>query len=127
MEHVPIEYEAKALDVDREAITALLNSRATLVQPRTLQRRYVYDVVPGDTSTWMRLRQTHTGATLSIKRIEHDGIDGTREWEVAVGDFDTTETMLTFALLSLGQKGSPGRLTWAFRLPRLDSNQQPFG
>lgn len=91
---MPIEYEAKALGVDRKKVTDLLNSLATVVPPRTLQRRYVYDIVPGDASTWMRLRQTHAGATLSIKRIDHDGIDGTHEWEVTVGDFDTTDVML---------------------------------
>ncbi|WP_298180212.1 CYTH domain-containing protein [Saccharomonospora sp.] len=90
---MPIEYEAKALDIDRARIADRLR-QAPVVQPRTLQRRYVYDIVPGDVSTWMRLRQTHTGTTLSIKRIRHDGIDGTDEWEISVSDFDTTHQML---------------------------------
>jgi adenylate cyclase class 2 len=43
----------------------------------------------------MRLRDNGTVATLSVKKIEHDGIDGTREWETTVGDFTETLTILS--------------------------------
>lgn len=57
-------------------------------------RRYVYDVVPGDRSKWIRLRDTGNDTTLTVKEISSDGIDGTREVEVGVDDFAATGAVL---------------------------------
>lgn len=59
-----------------------------------VMRRFVYDIVPGDESRWARLRDSGTETTLTVKEIVHDGIDGTHEVEVTVGDFDTTNELL---------------------------------
>jgi adenylate cyclase class 2 len=59
-----------------------------------LMRRYVYDIEAGDQSRWIRLRDTGTAVTLTVKEIAHDGIDGTTETEVVVGDFETTNELL---------------------------------
>jgi adenylate cyclase, class 2 len=50
-------------------------------------RRHVYDIVPGDMSRWIRLRDTGIETTLCVKEIRSDAIDGTLEVETAVGDF----------------------------------------
>ena len=65
-------------------------------------RRYVYDIVPGDLSKWIRLRDTGEESTLTIKEIHHDGIDGTHEVEVTVSDFEATNKLL--ALLGFTPK-----------------------
>lgn len=85
----------------------------------------MYDIVPGDASTWMRLRQTHAGATLSIKRIDHDGIDGTHEWEVTVGDFDTTDVMLRMLGYTPKAYQENYRTTWEIAGVRYELDEWP--
>lgn len=92
---MPIEHEAKVLDIDPTATAQLILSKGgQQVSDTALMRRYVYDITPGDRSKWVRLRDTRNDITLCVKRIEHDGIDGTHELEIAVDDFDTTNQLL---------------------------------
>lgn len=90
-----IEYEARVLEVDSARVTGLIlakGGRRTV--PDRLMRRYVYDITPGDHTRWIRLRDTGGEITLTVKEISGDGISGTRETEVAVSDFETTNTLL---------------------------------
>jgi adenylate cyclase class 2 len=92
---VPTEYEAKVLDIDPGTLTeAIFAAGGRQVGLTTLQRRYVYDITPGDDRRWIRLRDTGRESTLTVKQIRHDGIDGTDEIEVTVSDFDTTNELL---------------------------------
>jgi adenylate cyclase, class 2 len=91
---MPIEFEAKVLDVEPDEMAnkiLLLGGRRI---GSRLMRRYVYDIQAGDESRWIRLRDTGTDVTLTVKEIAHDGIDGTMETEVVVGDFETTNELL---------------------------------
>lgn len=92
---MPAEYEVKILDIDPATATDLILSRGgTEIRRTTLQRRYVYDVVPGDQSRWIRLRDTGSEITLAVKEISHDGIDGTYEVEVTVDSLEATNELL---------------------------------
>ncbi|MBO4204652.1 CYTH domain-containing protein [Micromonospora echinofusca] len=89
------EFEAKVLDIDSAQMTASILSRGGQRRGETLlQRRYVYDITPGDESRWIRLRDTGAGVALAVKEIAHDGIDGTDEVEVGVDQFETTNELL---------------------------------
>lgn len=91
---MPIEHEAKILGADHQVLESdILGLGGTKVAER-LMRRYVYDIEPGDTTRWVRLRDTGTEVTLATKWIEHDGIDGTHETEVSVSGFEATNTLL---------------------------------
>jgi adenylate cyclase class 2 len=95
VEHTaPIEFEGKILDVDPDALAGLILDKGGQRLGETLLRRYVYDVVPGDRSKWVRLRDTGDDTTLTVKEITSDAIDGTREIEVRVDDFVATNTIL---------------------------------
>lgn len=92
---MPIEYEAKVLDIDPEAVKArILSAGGEHVAGPKLMRRHVYDIVPGDMSKWIRLRDTGTETTLCVKEIRDDGIDGTLEVETVVGDFAAANELL---------------------------------
>jgi adenylate cyclase class 2 len=94
---MPAEYEAKVLNIDPPTMADLILAKGGQeVSPRTLQRRYVYDIKPGDESQWIRLRDTGTRVTLAVKEISHDGIDGTYEVEIAVDSLDATNELLGF-------------------------------
>lgn len=91
---MPIEFEAKVLDVEPDEMAdriLLLGGRRV---GSRMMRRYVYDIQAGDESRWIRLRDSGAEVTLTVKEIAHDGIDGTTETEVVVGDFETTNELL---------------------------------
>lgn len=88
--------------------------------------RYVYDITPGDDSKWIRLRDTGEQVTLTVKEIADDGISGTRETEVIVSDFETTNTLLR--LLGYQPKSYQENRRESFTLDgtRLEIDQWPL-
>ena len=89
-----IEYEVRVLEIDKDEIQSKLKElNATLIED-VFQRRYVYDFNPINPNKWIRLRTNGTRSTLTIKNIESSNIDGTREVEIEVSDFDTTNEIL---------------------------------
>jgi adenylate cyclase class 2 len=91
---VPTEFEAKVLEVDPAVTGRSIEACGGRRIGEAVMRRYVYDIVPGDVSRWIRLRDTGSEVTLAVKEIAHDGIDGTDETETVVGDFDTMNVLL---------------------------------
>lgn len=91
---MPIEHEAKILDIDPEATEKLILDTGGQKLREKFMRRYVYDVTPGDESQWIRLRDTDGETTLTVKEITSDAIDGTHEIEVGVDDFAATNALL---------------------------------
>lgn len=89
-----IEYEAKILDIEVEGFTGRIRSIGGEAVDSRIMRRYVYDIVPGDPSKWIRLRDDGISITLATKHILHDGIDGTEEYEVEVDSFEETHELL---------------------------------
>ena len=89
-----IEYEVRVLEINKEEIQSKLKElNATLIED-VLQKRYVYDFKPVNPSKWIRLRTNGTKSTLTIKNVETSNIDGTKEVEIEVSDFDTTNEIL---------------------------------
>ncbi|MFI6155312.1 class IV adenylate cyclase [Kitasatospora sp. NPDC051170] len=88
-----IEFEAKILNIEPEAIRSRLAEAGAEHLRDRLQRRYVYDI-PGRPGAWVRLRDTGSDVTLCVKEIHSDAIDGVTETETSVGDFDTTNAIL---------------------------------
>lgn len=88
------EIECRLLDVDiGEFINKLKQCNATLVGD-WLQIRNCYDFNPVRENSWIRLRTNGSTTTLTIKEINSDKIDGTKECEIVVSDFDTTDELL---------------------------------
>ncbi|WP_344163601.1 class IV adenylate cyclase [Nocardiopsis rhodophaea] len=94
MSQTAIEYEAKILDIDPQQVAARILDQGGVKVGEALQRRYVYDIEVGDASRWIRLRDTGSQTTLTIKEINSDEIGGTVETEVIVSDFETTNLLL---------------------------------
>ncbi|MGY2029828.1 class IV adenylate cyclase [Nocardia gipuzkoensis] len=91
---MPIEHEAKILDIDPETIEQHIVGKGGRRLGERFMRRYVYDITPGDESKWIRLRDNGNGTTLAVKQITSDAIDGTHEVEVSVDDFAATNALL---------------------------------
>ena len=54
----------------------------------------MYDFVPAQKGRWIRLRSNGEFATLTIKEIKSLRIDGTKELEIVVSDFEDTNEIL---------------------------------
>ncbi|WP_036967983.1 class IV adenylate cyclase [Promicromonospora kroppenstedtii] len=91
---MPIEHEGKILDIDPAAVERTILDKGGQKFGEKLMRRYVYDIVPGDMSKWIRLRDTGQETTLTVKEIKSDAIDGTHETEVVVDSFEETNALL---------------------------------
>ena len=59
-----------------------------------LQIRNCYDFTPKKENSWIRLRTTGKETTLTIKEIQDKTIEGTKELEIVVSDFATTDELL---------------------------------
>lgn len=90
-----IEYETKILNINVSDVKKTLKKLgARKIFDRNM-RRYVYETHPGDPTRWVRLRDDGGKVTLTFKRIEDEHkIEGTREIEVEVSDFEKTDVLL---------------------------------
>ena len=82
------EYEVRILEIDAEDAIKRLEKIGASKEWDLLQRRYVYDFIPKVDSKWIRLRTNGKKTTLTIKEMVSSDIDGTRELEIEVDDFD---------------------------------------
>ena len=89
-----IEYEVRVLEINKEEIQSKLKQLNAVLIEDVFQKRYVYDFKPAIPSKWIRLRTNGTKSTLTIKNIESSNIDGTKETEIIVSDFDATNEIL---------------------------------
>ncbi|WP_431922415.1 class IV adenylate cyclase [Amycolatopsis tucumanensis] len=124
---MPIEHEAKVLDIDPARVAArILRAGGERIGGTRLMRRYVYDVTPGDRSKWIRLRDTGAETTLCVKEIRSDAIDGTHEAEVTVGDFAGAQELL--GLLGFTPKSYQENRRTSFTLDgaRLEIDEWPL-
>lgn len=88
------EYEVRVLEIDKEKLIAKLEKLgATKIADFEYKRR-VYNFNPPTDKKWIRLRTDGTKTTLTIKKIESLEIDGTKEIEIEVSDFEETNNIL---------------------------------
>jgi len=88
------EFEVKILNINVEEIKKKLECiGAVMVKDRNM-KRYVYDIDPNRENYWIRLRDNGEKVTLTVKEIHDETIEGTKEAEVVVGDFDGTHLIL---------------------------------
>ena len=88
------EYEVRVLEIDHDEMVKKLESLGAELQFDTLQQRYVYDFNPVIDSKWIRLRTNGIKTTMTIKDLNAKTIDGTKELEIEVDDFDKTNQIL---------------------------------
>lgn len=88
------EYEVKILNIDKEKIIQKLEDLGAQKEDDYDYRRYVYGFKPEVYEKWIRLRTNGKKTTLTIKEIKDYTISGTKEREIVVSDFDTTNEIL---------------------------------
>lgn len=88
------EFEVRVLDVDKEKIIKKLEKLNAQKIAEFDYKRRVYNFNPPTDHKWIRLRTDGKKTTLTIKKIESFSIDGTKEMEIEVSDFEETNKML---------------------------------
>jgi adenylate cyclase class 2 len=89
------EIEVKILDADQTSMRRRLEKLgAKRIRSLYKQKRYVFDISPGDKSRWIRLRSDGLKNTLAVKIIKNDRVDGTLEYETEVSDVRATLEIL---------------------------------
>ena len=88
------EYEIRVLEVDKEEMIKKIEQLGATKVGEYHQRRYVYDFNPAQEGKWIRLRTNGYETTLAIKDIEKNTIDGTKEIEFKVDNFDDANLFL---------------------------------
>lgn len=89
-----IEYEVRVLEIDKDNLVKRLERLGAKKVGEYFQKRYVYDTVEKSDGKWLRLRTNGTKSTLTYKSVEKDAIDGTKEVEIVVDDFERTNELL---------------------------------
>ena len=88
------ELECRLLDCNAKEIIDRLKRLNAEFEGDWLQIRNCYDFNPVKENSWIRLRKNGKETTLTIKEINSDKIDGTKESEIVVSDFDATDEIL---------------------------------
>ena len=90
-----IEYEARVLEINHDEIVSKLEKLGATKVFDAMQKRKVYDFNPVEPNRWIRLRTNGIKTTLTIKEVKEKTVDGTKELEIEVSDFDKTDEILT--------------------------------
>ena len=88
------EYEIRVLEIDKEKLIKKLEELGAEFKGNNEQKRYVYDIIPKEDGKWIRLRTNGNKTTLTYKNIVKTTIDGTKELEIEVPDFEKTNELL---------------------------------
>jgi len=88
------EYEIRVLEINKEEIINKLESLGAVKKGAFEQKRYVYDLKPAENGKWIRLRTNGKTTTLTYKDVVSNTIDGTKEIEIEVDNFEKTNEFL---------------------------------
>ncbi len=88
------EYEVRILEIDKEDIIKRLEELGATKKGKFEQKRYVYDLRPVEKGKWIRLRTNGIVTTLTYKDIVTNTIDGTKEVEFEVENFNKANEFL---------------------------------
>ena len=97
------EYEIRVLEIDKDKLIKRLNELNAKFIGEFNQKRYVYNIILKTDGRWLRLRTNGKKTTLTYKSVEKNSIDGTKELEIEVEDFEKTNSLLE--LVGVKNKG----------------------
>ncbi len=120
------EFEVRVLEVDKNEIISKLENLKAIKKGAYLQRRYVYDFNPKQNGKWIRLRTNGNKTTLAIKNIVSPLIDGTKEIEIEVSDFDKCNFILNELGYEARSYQENRRITYLLDGVEIDIDMWPY-
>jgi adenylate cyclase class 2 len=90
------EIEVKFAHIDKSLIRkTIIDLWWVIIQPHTLMRRAIFNI-HWDTNGWLRVRDEWNKITMTYKKVvDNFTIDGVKEFEIIVDDFDSSMQFLT--------------------------------
>lgn len=89
-----IEYEVRVLEIDKDELVKKIEKLGAKKIADFNYKRRIYNFNPAVPQKWIRLRTDGNKTTLTIKKLESLEIDGTKEMEIEVLDFEETNKIL---------------------------------
>ena len=83
-----IEYEVRVLEIDKDELVKKIEKLGAKKIADFNYKRRIYNFNPAVPQKWIRLRTDGNKTTLTIKKLESLEIDGTKEMEIEVLDFE---------------------------------------
>jgi len=120
------EIECRLLECDVEKIIQSLEENNAKFIGDWLQLRNCYDFNPIKENSWIRLRTNGEETTLTIKEIKSSKIDGTKESEIIVSDFNTTNEILNKLGYQARSKQENRRIRYMLDNVEIDIDFWPF-
>lgn len=122
------EIEVKVLHVDHEAVrTKLHELGATCEKPMRLMRRVTFDSPAMKAKNgWARVRDEGDRVTMSYKQTDSLDIDGTKEIETTVGDFDAAVAIFKQLEIDGGSFQESKRESWRLGEAQIELDEWPW-
>lgn len=122
------EYEAKFLSVNIDDVRQKLKEQgAVLEKPMRLMRRVTIDTADmKKKDAFLRVRDEGDKVTITYKQFDSLSVDGAKEHEVVVSDFDEAVALLAASGLSHGSFQESKRETWQFEGAEVVIDEWPW-
>lgn len=122
------EIEVKFVNIDHDAIRSTLESvGAVLEQPMRLMKRVTIDSNDmRSKNAFLRVRDQGDRVTLTYKQFDELSLNGAKEIEITVNDFDETVKLLAAAGLPHGSFQETRRETWRLGLTEIVLDVWPW-
>lgn len=108
------EIEVKFVNVNHDSVRERLKKLgAVCEQPmRTMRRVVIHTPRMSEKNAFIRIRDEGHRTTMTYKQFDSDSIDGAKEYEVSVGDFDEAVSILTQGGLKYDVYQESNRENW---------------
>ena len=122
------EYEAKFLNVNIDEIRQKLQDvGATLEKPMRLMKRVTIDTDDlKKKNAFVRVRDEGDKVTITYKQFDSLSVDGAKEHEIVVSNFEETVALLAAAGLPYGSFQESKRETWKFDTVEIMIDEWPW-
>ena len=122
------EIEVKFLDINHEELRKKLESLGAICEkPMRLMRRVVIDSdVMKSKGGFLRVRDENGKITMTYKQFDQLSVDGAKELEVTISDFDTAVQILEQAGLPYRSFQESKRETWKFEGAEVVLDEWPW-
>lgn len=122
------EIEVKFLHVNHEEVRAKLREAGAVCEkPMRLMRRVTFDSAAMKAKNgWIRVRDEGDKITIGYKQTDSLDIDGTKEIETVVGDFDAAVAIFKQLEIDGGSFQESKRESWRFGEVQIELDEWPW-
>jgi len=122
------EFEVKFVNVDHQALRLKLKKLgANLEQPMRLMKRAIIETpILKQKNAFLRIRDEGNKTTLTFKQFQDLSVDGAKELEIVVSDFQTTVDIFSASGLSYKSLQESKRETWSIDSAEVVLDEWPW-